>query len=601
MTSEAGDTKMTNELDEALVARAKAWIADDAEEATQAELSALLAAGNVAELRDRLSGPLEFGTAGLRGVIGAGENRMNRSVILRTSDGLARYLLETVPDARTRGLVVGYDGRRFSLEFAQDTASVFAAHGIPVVLFQDVDPTPLVAFTVRKTHAAAGVMVTASHNPPEYNGYKVYWGDGAQIIPPHDTGIAAKIAEAGPARAIVRAPESPLITPLDPALIEAYLDSIKKLSKSPNGRDLLRIVYTPLHGVGDKLTRRALAAFGFTEVASVPEQQKPDGTFPTVNFPNPEEKGALDLAFALAAKTDANLVLANDPDADRLAVALPWPVSHQPPGGPTRFRQLSGNEVGVLLGEFLLRHSAGDDRLVVTTIVSSPMLGHMAKVCGVRYGETLTGFKWIAAEAGAREQADGSRFLFGYEEALGYCVGPAVRDKDGVSAAAVFAELTALAAAEGRTLHDELERIARAYGLFVSRQHNITRKGAEGAAAIGTLMDRLRQNPPEQIGGHAVTARRDLKTGVRVDTASGAETRLTLPSSNVLVFEVGPSIRVIARPSGTEPKVKFYFDWREEVGADESFTAAETRANQHIDALVAAFVHDVATPALPPG
>jgi phosphomannomutase len=601
MTAGTGDTTMTNQLDEALVARARAWIDADADEATKAELTALLTAGDVAELRDRLAGPLEFGTAGLRGVIGAGENRMNRSVILRTSDGLARYLLETVPDARTRGLVVGYDGRRFSLEFAQDTAAVFAAHGIPVVLFRDVDPTPLVAFTVRKRNAAAGVMVTASHNPPEYNGYKVYWGDGAQIVPPHDTGIAAKIAEAGPAKDIARATDSPLVTPLDPALIEAYLDSIKMLSQSPKGRDLVRIVYTPLHGVGDKLTRRALASFGFTDVVSVPEQQRPDGTFPTVNFPNPEEKGALDLAFALAAQSGANLVLANDPDADRLAVALPWPVTHQAPGTPTRFRQLSGNEVGVLLGEHLLRTSSGDDRLVVTTIVSSPMLGHMAKVCGVRYGETLTGFKWIAAEAGARERSDGSRFLFGYEEALGYCVGPAVRDKDGVSAAAVFAELTALAAVEGRTLHDELERIARTYGLFVSRQHNITRKGAEGAAAIATLMDRLRSSPPSQIGGHTVTARRDLKTGTRTDTSTGAVTTLTLPASNVLVFEVGPSIRVIARPSGTEPKVKFYFDWREEVGAEESFVDAETRANHHIDALVAAFVADVALPALPPG
>lgn len=591
---------MTNQLDGSLRAVVEAWIEADVEEETKAELRALLDQGDEAELRDRFAGPLEFGTAGLRGVVGAGENRMNRAVILRTSDGLARYLLETVPDARARGLVVGFDARRFSREFAQDTAAVFAAHGIPVVLFADVDPTPLVAFTVRKTNAAAGVMVTASHNPPEYNGYKVYWGDGAQIIPPHDTGIAAKIAEAGPAKTIARVDGSSLVTTLDEATVDAYLDSIKMLSKSRLGRDRLRIVYTPLHGVGDKLTRRALAEFGFEDVTSVAEQQRPDGSFPTVNFPNPEEKGALDLAFALAAKTDANLILANDPDADRLAVALPWPASRVATKGGPAFRQLSGNEVGVLLGEYLLRTSEGADRLVVTTIVSSPMLGHIAKQRGVRYGETLTGFKWIAAEAGVRERTDGSRFVFGYEEALGYCVGPAVRDKDGVSAAAVFAELTALAAAEGRTLHDELERIAREYGLFVSRQHNITRKGAEGAAAIATLMDRLRATPPTQIGGHAITARRDLKTGVRVDTITGEETRLTLPSSNVLVFEVGPSIRVIARPSGTEPKVKFYFDWREEVGASETFAEAETRANQRIDALVAAFVSDVAAPALPP-
>ncbi len=382
---------------------------------TQAELRALLDEVEVGktDLADRFACALEFGTAGLRGVIGAGPNRMNRAVVLKTSWGLAEYLKANVPDAASRGVVIGYDGRRLSPELAEDTACVLAAAGIRALVFDDFAPTPLTAFAVKHLGAAAGVMVTASHNPPEYNGYKVYWGNAAQIIPPIDTRIASAIAGAPGARAVPRlaldeARKRGLVVSVPAAVERAYLDAVRALEVNPGGPRDIAIVYTPLHGVGDVLARRAFADAGFTNVTSVPEQQKPDGAFPTVAFPNPEEKGAMDLSFALARKLGAAVVLANDPDADRLAVAVPDAAS------ASGYMQLTGNQVGVLLGHYLLTEKragskvaagvagssvAADKRVVLASIVSSPMLGTIAHALGVRYEETLTGFKWIANRA----------------------------------------------------------------------------------------------------------------------------------------------------------------------------------------------------------
>jgi phosphomannomutase len=567
--------------------RALSWIAADPDPSTAAELRAIVDAGDEKELAERMAGPLEFGTAGLRGVIGAGESRMNRAVIRRTSAGLAAYLIATVPNAASKGVVIGYDGRRFSREFAEDTALVLAAAGIVSHLFEDVAPTPLTAFATVHLSAAAGVMVTASHNPPEYNGYKVYWADGAQIIPPHDIAIAEAIVAIGPANQVALAAMGDarakgLVRDVAASVRATYLDEVAALSIDRRGRELTRIVYTPLHGVGDVSTREALRRFGFDDVASVPEQQKPDGEFPTVAFPNPEEKGALDLSFALARSRNANLILANDPDADRLAVAI-----REPDGS---FRQLTGNEVGVLMAEYLLRKTAADGakRLVMTTIVSSPMLGHMAAKLGVGYGEVLTGFKWIATGAMKRDASEGAKFLFGYEEALGYTVKTVARDKDGVGAAAVFAEIFAVAAAEGSTIQQELERLARTYGLFVSTQVNVTRKGVSGPAEIGAIMEHLRATNPASIGAFSVDATRDVKKGTK--TSSGATSALDLPSSNVIIYDLAGGARVIARPSGTEPKIKFYFDLREEVASGETFETARQRALGRLDQLKAAFL-----------
>jgi phosphomannomutase len=589
-----------------LVSRARAWAESDPDPATRAEIEGLLGAPDPTktDLADRFAAALEFGTAGLRGVIGAGPNRMNRAVVLRTTWGLASYLREALGDAASkRGVVIGFDGRHMSREFAEDTACVLAAAGIKAMLAVDVVPTPLLAFAVTHLGCAAGIMITASHNPPEYNGYKAYWGNGAQIVPPIDVGIAQAIERAPGAKDIPRmdladARERGLVQMYGEDLEDVYLARVKELGVRTDGDRSLSIVYTPMHGVGDKLARRAFDQAGFVDVVSVPEQQRPDGAFPTVEFPNPEEKGAMDLAFALARARKADLVVANDPDADRLAVALPKASSS------TGYVQLTGNQVGVLLGHYLLTgglrdleradESGAGEPLVIASIVSSPMLGVVAHALGARYAEVLTGFKWIANHALDAKKARGDRFVFGFEEALGYTVGELVRDKDGISAAVVFAELAAVLRANGTDVLAHLEGLYRRYGLFVSSQVNITRKGAQGLAELRAIMARLRANPPWTIGGHKVTSVRDCLERVTI-AADGARTPLDLPPSDVLAFALDSGSRVIARPSGTEPKAKFYFDVREPIRNGEAIEAAEARAAATMKTLADAFVA-IATP-----
>lgn len=574
-----------------LRAAAEKWIADDPDYETQQELRALLEREDLAatDLADRFAGTLEFGTAGLRGVLGAGPNRMNRAVVLRATHGLCDVLLEDFGDAaRERGVVVGYDGRRMSRELAEDTAGVLAARAVRAHLFGTCGPTPLTAFAAKKLGAVCGVMITASHNPPEYNGYKVYWANAAQIIPPIDARIAGRIAKAPGARAVPRVDvaegrEDGFVLDVSTGVERAYLDAVRALSVSHGGVRTLRIVYTPLHGVGDRLARQAFAEAGFGYVTTVPEQAAPDGAFPTVAFPNPEEKGAMDLAFALAKKEKADLVLANDPDADRLAVAVPDAVA------PSGFRQLTGNQVGALLGHYLLTEGPRDGkRLVLASIVSSPMLGDVARALGVRYEETLTGFKWIANRAMELERDAGLRFVFGFEEALGYTVGPLVRDKDGISAAVAFAELAALLREKGKTVLDRLEELYREYGLYVSSQVTVARKGASGAEELRAMMDRLRAKPLARIGEARVVAVSDFAAGTRTVLGNGGPTPLTLPKTNMVAFELEGGSRIIARPSGTEPKAKFYFDVKESVAAGEALEAAEARARQKTKALEAA-------------
>jgi phosphomannomutase len=574
---------------------AEQWIEDDPDYETQQELRRLLEridAGDKVgafDLEERFAGTLEFGTAGLRGVLGAGPNRMNRAVVIRATHGLAVALLESFgDDAKRAGVVVGYDGRKLSREFAEDTAGVLAAHGIVAHVFTTCGPTPLTAFAVKKLGAAAGVMVTASHNPPEYNGYKVYWRNAAQIIPPIDGLIAGHIAKAPAARAVPRidfaeARHDGLVVDVSSGVERAYLDAIRGLSVSKGGYRAMPIVYTPLHGVGNRLARQAFAEAGFTQVTTVEEQAEPDGAFPTVAFPNPEEKGAMDLAFLLGRTKGAELVLANDPDADRLAVAL------KDPSSPTGFHQLTGNQVGVLLGHYLLEKSKDEPkRLVIASIVSSPQLGSIAKAMGVRYEDTLTGFKWIANRAMELEAHEGLRFVMGYEEALGYTIGDVVRDKDGISAAVLFAELAAELRGAGRTVADELERIARTYGLWVSGQVNVVRKGARGAADIQELMASLRAEPVTKVGDLRVVATSDFQARTRI-TADGEKTPIALPATNMVAFELEDGSRIVARPSGTEPKCKFYFDVREAIREGEPLADAEARAKKKMGDLMAAF------------
>ncbi len=574
------------------VDRAERWISHDPDPKTQAELRAIVdkaKAGDAAAekaLADRFAGPLEFGTAGLRGVLGAGESLMNLAVVRRTTFGLGRYLLaDPKLDVKNRGVVIGYDGRRMSREFSEEAARVLAALEIPTFVSPGVCPTPVAAYATTRLDAAAGIMVTASHNPPEYNGYKVYWGNGAQIIPPHDTGIAAEIAEAPEADAVPLAEKGgaaarALIRSFPEDLEPSYLDKVQALSIGSAGDRTVPIVYTPLHGVGNRLIRATLERAGFTNVHSVPEQAEPDGEFPTVAFPNPEEKGALDLSYALAEKVGADIILASDPDVDRLAVAI------RRQNG--KFLQLTGNQVGVLLGHYLLTEGPKEqDRLVLASCVSSPQLGDIARELGVHYEETLTGFKWIANRAMELENEKQYRFVFGYEEALGYTVGSLVRDKDGIGAALLFAELYARRRSERKSMFDVLDGLAREYGHYASGQLAITMKGVDGIAKIQSVMKSLREKTIDKVGPLAVLSMTDVSKGIRV--AKGETTKIPLPPSDVLFYELEAKCRIIARPSGTEPKLKIYFDVREPMKKDEPLVDAEARAQARMSELKKAF------------
>lgn len=575
---------MTQLVSDELRATVLAWIAQDPDPTTQAELRDLVERGDAAALEDRFASRLEFGTAGLRGLLGAGPNRMNRLVVIQATAGLCDWVTDQVADGRERGIVIGYDGRRMSAEFAEDAAAIACGKGYRVFLFPFVVPTPVLSFAVEHLGCAAGIMVTASHNPPEYNGYKVYWGNAAQIIPPHDTGIAQKIEAITDVRALPRltsdeARAKGLYQEVGEDTLKPYYEGVAALRLPEAPMPSLRIAYTAMHGVGDGYVARAMAEAGYTSLHSEPSQQTPDGEFPTVRFPNPEEDGAMDRVLALAESIDAELVLANDPDADRLAAA-----GRNKEG---EYELLSGNDVGCLLAHYLLTKGSGDNRAVLSSIVSSPMLGAIAKHHGAHWEPTLTGFKWIANRAMDLE-AEGKDFVMGYEEALGYSVGSLVRDKDGVSAAVLMAELTAESKRNGQTLLEAREAMWRQYGLFMSRQVSVVLPGAEGAAQIADIMTTLRAQQPTHIGQHGIVAVADIDKSER-RTPSGELSPVALPKSNVLLYEIEGGHRIMARPSGTEPKIKFYYDVRVEMAEGESIEAARSRGEDVIEALCDAF------------
>ncbi len=550
------------------VALAQEWLAQDPDSETRAELQALLDdPARAEELAERFEGSLEFGTAGLRGVLGCGPQRMNRVLVQKVSAGLADTMLQQIDRAQERGIVIGYDGRHKSRIFAEDTAAVFLGKGFRVYLSTVVVPTPVVAFGVLDYGAAGGVMVTASHNPPEYNGYKVYWENGAQIIPPQDKDIATSIDAVSKISdlrlgSLEQARTDGTLVDLEEALISRYMDGVSKLSlhKGILEKVPLRVAYTPMHGVGAPFVREALKRVGLTDLHIEPSQEEPDGDFPTVNFPNPEEEGAMDLVFALAKKVKADLVLANDPDADRLAVALPVA------GG--NYRMLSGDQIGVLLADYLLSVDTDEkNRLLATTLVSSQLLGIMAESHGISYQTTLTGFKWIANAAIDALAKNETQFVMGYEEALGYSVGDLVRDKDGVSAVMLFCELAAFAKSESTTVLERLDALYRKHGVFSTAQESLVLPGADGAVQIQAYLKKFRDQPPAEIGGFKVERSYDLLHGA-----------MDLPPSNVLVYFLEGNRRVIMRPSGTEPKLKCYYEVCEPVDSDEPVASAVTRA-----------------------
>ncbi|MFT6818060.1 MAG: phosphomannomutase [Myxococcota bacterium] len=565
---------------------AEAWIAMDTDPVTKAAGTDLLARGDSVELTSHFGQRLQFGTAGMRGPLGPGPGCMNRATVRWVTAGFGQYLLRVQPSVVARGIVIGFDGRHGSLEFAEDSARVLAGLGIPVHRFEAVCPTPELAFAVRHLGAAGGIMVTASHNPPQDNGYKVYWEDGAQIIPPHDVGISEAI-DGIVDRSAIRLPDlaglldSGVVRSVTGAVREAYLHAIAKLRVRPSTG--VCIAYTPLHGVGWELFKVALNANGHTDLHVVAEQAQPDGDFPTVAFPNPEEPGAMDLVLRLAQDLGADIVMANDPDADRLAVQ----VKHE-----EEWIALSGNELGVLIADELLRYGKdnGPSRMVATSVVSSTLLSKLAARHGAAYAETLTGFKWIANRAIAHE-ASGGRFVMGYEEALGYCVGSVVGDKDGISAALIVADMAAAEKAEGRTLLDRLTVIYRRYGLHAGHQEARTLPGASGAERMAAIMQRLRTDPPTSVDGVKLESMIDVQSGTSRVFADGVKAPiLHLPPSNVLAFYFSDGSRVLARPSGTEPKIKFYFELVVKMRSNGKLATAKRRAQPKLAKRVGAFV-----------
>ncbi|AKU16156.1 phospho-sugar mutase [Luteipulveratus mongoliensis] len=536
--------------DNAVLEQARAWIADDPDPKTRAELEAVVAAadsGDAAartDLEDRFSGLLEFGTAGLRGALGAGPNRMNRVVVMRTAAGLTSYLQKTL-GKRDVTVVVGYDARYNSDVFARDTAGVVVAAGGRAMILPRQLPTPLLAFAIRELGCDAGVMVTASHNPPQDNGYKVYLGDGSQIVPPADADISAAIGGFPTAASVSL--ETDGWETLDDAIVEAYVRTAAAVVDADASRDV-SIVHTALHGVGSEVFQKAFAAAGFAAPAPVVEQRDPDPDFPTVSFPNPEEPGAIDAALALAVEKRPDIVIANDPDADRCAVAVPDPLA----GSPTGWRMLRGDEVGALLGHHALSGDSPADGVVACSIVSSRLLKAMADAAGVRHEETLTGFKWISRVPG---------LIYGYEEALGYCVDPGqVRDKDGITAALVVAQMTAELKASGRTLLDVLDDLAREHGVHQTDSFAVR---VEDLSLIGTIMSRLRSSAPSNVAGQGVSRTEDL--------ADGGD----LPPTDGLHYHLEDDTRIIVRPSGTEPKLKVYLEAVVPVTADLADARAE--------------------------
>lgn len=560
--------------DAALLARAAAWAKIDPEPAHAAAVTGWLTAKDLPALRRAFGERLSFGTAGIRGEMGPGTARMNRLMVRQTTLGLARELLDQGPLAANAGVVIGYDGRRHSREFAEDTAGVLAAQGVRCYLYEVLVPTPTLAFAVVALGCAAGVMVTASHNPPADNGYKVYSATGGQIIPPLDGRILGQIdalvAQGGavPCLSIADAQAAGHLLSVPERVEAAYTAGVLGLRVHTGGR-ALSAVYTAMHGVGYASLQRTLAAAGHAPVIPVVEQVEPDGAFPTVAFPNPEEKGALDLAKAAARAAQADLIIAHDPDADRLAVAIP------DAGAEGGYRQLTGNEVGLLLAEDLLAYGPpAKHRLVACSVVSSPLLHTIAAAWGAASEDTLTGFKWLA-DAALRFKGvhpDG-RFVLGFEEALGYSAGGLVHDKDGVSTALLLLDLAAFCQAGGWTLGAQLDALYKRYGLSGSVQRSVKVPGVDFLARMGQMMAGLREKGASTLGGRPVRSVRDLQTGIETDRESGATSPLSLPQSDVLIYALGlegaeSALRLIVRPSGTEPKVKVYVDRIAAVGPE---------------------------------
>ena len=539
------------------------WLANPYfDEATKEELKGISEDEN--EIKERFYMDLEFGTAGLRGIIGAGTNRMNIYVVRRATQGLANYIAKV--DKKAQGVAIAYDSRHMSPEFAEEAALCLAANGIKAYIFESLRPTPELSFAVRHLGCVAGINVTASHNPPEYNGYKVYWEDGAQITPPHDSGIMGEVKSISDWNTVktmdkAEAEKAGLFQVIGKEVDDAYMAELKKQvihmdAIEKEGKNL-KIVYTPLHGTGNIPARRILKELGFENVYVVKEQELPDGDFPTVSYPNPEAAEAFELGLKLAKEVDADLVLATDPDADRLGVRV------KDKNG--EYHDLTGNMSGCLLANYELSQrkavngSLPEDGALIKTIVTTNLADAIAKGYGVNLIEVLTGFKFIGQQILGFENSGKGSYLFGFEESYGCLIGTYARDKDAIVATMALCEAAAYYKTQGKTLWDAMIEMYEQFGYYKDAIQSVTMKGIEGLQKIQEIMNSLRQNPPAEFAGHKVTAVRDYKADMITDVATGAVKPTGLPNSNVLYYELTDDAWVCVRPSGTEPKVKFYY------------------------------------------
>lgn len=570
-----------------LLAKAREYISFEQDEFFRKQVEKLVAENNLLELSDRFYTDLEFGTGGLRGVIGGGYNRMNSYTVKRATQGLANYMKKNVPDVSKTSVVIAYDSRNFSDVFSLKAALTLCASGIRAFLFTGLRPTPELSFAVRLLKATAGIVITASHNPPEYNGYKAYWSDGGQVLPPHDSGIikearavTGRVAEMPKDEAIKKG----LLVMVDKEVDVPFLEMVKRqclrpaLVRERGGR--LTVVYTPLNGAGAVPVASALSGLGIS-VTFVPEQEKPDPGFPTVKFPNPEEASAMKLALDLGKAKKADLVMGTDPDADRIGVAAP---------AGEGFRLITGNELGVLLCDYVLSTLKELGRLpengvFIKTIVTTELQRLIAESYNVRCIDVLTGFKYIGEKIREFEaMKDGPAFLFGNEESYGYLTSPEVRDKDAVSTAVMAAEMALYHQSRGKTLVDRLKEIWKQYGYFKETGISGYFKGETGLSTMSRLMETLRKSPPADFAGQKTVSVKDYKTGTSTTVKTGAMKKdINLPSSNVLQFLLADGSQVTARPSGTEPKIKFYISCRGP--ADAPVEASAAAVQRKIDAM----------------
>ncbi len=563
--------------------RVNTWLTPAYDADTQAEIKQLVATNQDDALTDAFYRTLEFGTGGLRGIMGAGSNRMNRYTLGMATQGLCNYLKQSFPDQEIK-VAIAHDSRNNSRKFAEIVAGIFSGNGITAYLFDDLRPTPVLSFAIRHLGCQSGCVITASHNPKEYNGYKVYWNDGSQVVAPHDKNIITEVNKITDVNEVKFTADPSRIHIIGKEVDDAYLAELKKLSVNPSAiqqQHDLGIVYTPIHGSGIKLVPPALAAFGFTNVSVVQAQAVPDGNFPTVQSPNPEEKSAMQLALDQAKAQNADIVLATDPDADRVGVGVK--------NTQGEWVLLNGNQTAALLTHYILsaRQKAGKAQpndFIVYTIVTSEILGDVAKHYGVKSYRTLTGFKYIAGLI--RDLTGQENYICGGEESYGFLIGDFVRDKDAVSACALVAEMAAVAKGQGRTLYEEMQRMYAEYGLYVEDLISLTKKGQRGAEEIQEMMVELRKNPPTTLAGSPVVEIRDYQTGKVHHLRTGQEESTGVESSNVLQFLTEAGDKISARPSGTEPKIKFYFSVKEPLGSIADYEVTHERAHEKIQRII---------------